>query len=490
MQRFCVLTSLLVALSVVFSCQSSIPESFAGSSREAEIWPDYKDVTIPCNIAPLNFDIKDTAMRYLTVVSGDKGPSFEIEGRKIRIGLGRWRKLLEDNKGGKIHFKILEKSSSEGSWEELPEITVNIAEETVDGFVAYRLIAPTYGMAGGMSIIQRNLASFKEKEVFNNMMDYDRDGGQCVNCHSFQAYGTDRFQFHVRQKDGGTVILDNGKIRKTNLKRDGILSAGVYPSWHPTDNLIAYSVNSTYQNFFSTGGHKTEVIDNGSDLILYDVATDSVTPILNDSLQMETFPYWAPDGKTLFFCQASLEGIGKSSGGRITNDYDKVHYNIMRIGFDPSSRKFSQPELVFDAASLGCSATFPRLSPDGRHLLFTMGDFGNFHIWHKESDLYMMDYPGGSIRRLENVNSSDTESYHSWSSDGRWIIFSSRREDGLYTRLYLAYFDKEGKAHKPFIIPRKDPSDYKDLYKSYNIPEFTRDPVRQGPKQFLKVVRK
>ena len=81
------------------------------------------------------------------------------------------------------------------------------------------------------------------------------------------------------------------------------------------------------------------------------------------------------------------------------------------------------------------------------------------------------------------MNSPDVESYHSWSSNGRWIIFSSRRDDGSYTRLYIAYFDRNGKARKPFRLPQATP-DYDDnRMKSYNIPEFMARPVSISKKE-------
>jgi len=70
------------------------------------------------------------------------------------------------------------------------------------------------------------------------------------------------------------------------------------------------------------------------------------------------------------------------------------------------------------------------------------------------------------------VNSDDTESYHSWSSNSRWFIFSSRRIDGLYTRPFIAYMDENGKAGKPFLLPQKDTEYYDRLLFSFNIPEF------------------
>lgn len=476
------LTSFLTSLLIVASC-ASVPDSAAPTDRKASIYPEYCGITIPCNIAPLNFRICDNAEDYVTVISGADGSRIVVKGREVCIPAKKWASLLECNRGGSVEVQVYEKQSD--GWKKLSPIVNHIAQEPVDRYVSFRLIEPTYGMSGEIRLVQRDLSSFKEKEIYSNMMSYDRTMGQCVNCHSFQNYGTSNYQFHVRQKDGGTVIVNDGRPSKVNLKRNGILSTGVYPSWHPQEKLIAYSVNSTYQNFFTNGTQKTEVIDEASDIVLYDVEKDEVIPVLADTLALETFPYWASDGNSLFYASANLDSVERRSDGKIMSGYDGVRYNLMRMSFDRAGRTFGQPEVVFDAASCGKSATLPRLSPDGRYLLFTLGAFGNFHIWHKDADLYIKDMQDGGVRCLENVNSDEVESYHSWSSNGRWIVFSSRRDDGLYTRLYLAYFDSDGRAHKPFVIPTEHPDDYFRLFKSFNIPEFTIEPVRQSPKEFL-----
>ena len=78
------------------------------------------------------------------------------------------------------------------------------------------------------------------------------------------------------------------------------------------------------------------------------------------------------------------------------------------------------------------------------------------------------------------LNSNDVESYHSWSSNSRWVVFSSRRIDGLYTRPFIAYINSDGNAAKPFLLPQKDVDFYSLSMKSYNIPEFVTDKVKQN----------
>ena len=487
MKRLFILFVTALLLPVSVSCVHE-PRGAQPADTEARIWPDYRDVTIPCNIAPLNFRIEDTARAYRCVAGGNHGRPVFTVGRTVRFPLKAWHALLDANKGGEIRLTVYEKH--DGRWTACPPIRIFVAPDPIDRYLTYRLIEPTYGMAGAMSISQRDLTSFREKDLFNNQLDYDRTNGQCINCHSFQNWQAGRMQFHVRQKDGGTIIAIPEGIRKVNLKADGFLSPGVYPSWHPSENLIAYSLNRTQQYFYAKGIDKTEVIDADSDIMVYDPAANQARIVAGDSLQLETFPYWSPDGRTLYYASANITTLAPMKEYFYGPHYDELKYNLMRISFDPAGREFGTPEIFFDAASRDRSATFPRVSPDGRYLLFTMAHFGQFHIWHRDADLYLADLSTGELRPLSEVNSDEVESYHSWSSNGRWIVFSTRRDDGTYTRLYLAWFDAEGKAHKPFLLPQRDPQQNVRLFKSYNIPEFTVDAVTIPPKEFLKAVQK
>ncbi len=102
-----------------------------------------------------------------------------------------------------------------------------------------------------------------------------------------------------------------------------------------------------------------------------------------------------------------------------------------------------------------------------------------------------MDLSGeGRIRPLSELNSDDTESYHSWSSNGRWVVFSSRRTDGIFTRPFFAHIDADGHAaSKPFELPMQDPDRHRQLLKSYNVPELMRGPVKLTPQQIADVLK-
>ena len=135
------------------------------------------------------------------------------------------------------------------------------------------------------------------------------------------------------------------------------------------------------------------------------------------------------------------------------------------------------------------SATLPRVSANGRYLMFTMGEHGVFHIWHHDADLWMLDLQTGEARAMNELNSPDTESYHSWSSNGKWVVFSSRRDDGNYTRPFITHIDTNGKGTKPFELPSKNPDYHRQFLKSYNVPEFMKGPVTIKPQSIADVLK-
>ena len=476
--------SLFLGAALLAGCTATVPEQYAEAETLPAIYPVYSDITIPYNIAPLNIAYEMEGKEYVTELkAGDR--SLVMKGKQTDWKIGQWHDFLASAKGEKIELNAYVKTDK--GWMKYRPIKWEVAEEPIDPYISYRIIAPSYVTYEELSIRQRELGTFDEQMVYNNMLLSTDKDGQCINCHSYKNYKTDNMQFHARQHKGGTLLVTTDGVKKINLKTDSTISAGVYPAWHPTHNLIAYSINDTGQSFHTKKNNKIEVQDLKSDLILYDIDRNEVSFIEHDTLEWEVFPAWAPDGKTLYYCSAHMEIQDYSQREReIIDRYREFQYNIYRKAFDPETQAFGPSELVLDAKAMGRSATFPRISPDGKYLLFGMGEYGCFHIWHKDADLYLMDLETMQLRNLTEVNSSDVESYHSWSSNGRWMLFTSRRDDGGYTHLYIAYFDKEGKAHKPFILPQRNPYFYGDYYKSYNVPEFMVEPVAITPQEFAR----
>ena len=121
--------------------------------------------------------------------------------------------------------------------------------------------------------------------------------------------------------------------------------------------------------------------------------------------------------------------------------------------------------------------------------MVTLSNHATFPIWHQEADLWMLDMQeGNKLIRLDTLNSSSVESYHSWSNNGRWIVFSSRRMDGLYTRPYIAYVGVDGTVGKPFILPQSRGDFYNECMNSFNIPELVKGKVDVNRYQLIQKV--
>lgn len=495
--------SLVLAVALLFlsSCVSrpDVPASSKEIQSLPAIYPDYCNVTVPCNIAPLNFmlpaDEYDACVARLTTPDG-KQQTFG-KGVKVQMPESEWHSILDAAKGKSIKVEVWGQKA--GEWLSFSPFEIYIASDPIDEYVSYRLVDPTYVAWSYMSIAQRNVTSFEESEIFNNeLTSNDRAKGQCINCHSYQNYKTDNMLFHVRLSNARTVIVNDGEISSVNLKRDYTISSGVYPSWHPTEKLIAFSTNLTRQAFFTSHPDKIEVYDLGSDLILYDIATDSVHVVCDDPELLEVYPTWSPDGKYLYYCK-SAPLPEEMRGQDIRTTYEKVQYNFYRKSFDSATLKFGEEELVYDAASQDRSATLPRISPDGHYMLFPEGQYGCFHTRHSDADVFCVSLDGtlplekdsvaenSPFLDLTNLNCDGfADTYPTWSSNGHWIMISSRRGDGNYSRLYFSYFH-DGKVEKAFLLPQEDPEHNNYRLKCYNRPEYMVEPVKISADEFSKV---
>lgn len=466
------LFSFLFILTLPVCCTNSIPD-FQEINKKASIFPDYDSITVPCNIAPLNFRINEPAQKYVAVYEVKGKELFRIASSngKIMVPFGKWKKLIEASKGQTYSVRLFAKIN--GHWGRYKPITNYVAADSIDSYLVYRLIEPGFETWNKMGIYQRCLTNFDELPIMENSVSE----GNCMNCHSFSLNNGDCMLFHMRAGKAGTYFYTNGNLEKVDTKTDSTLSPCVYPSWHPGGKLVAFSVNRIVQTFHAVPGKKIEVLDTLSDIVIYNLQTHSLStsPLISSKSRLETFPTWSPDGKYLYFCSAKA---------RPPTDYKNIRYDLVRIAYDPESNKFGEADTVYSAASAGKSVSFPRVSPDGKRVMFCLSDYGNFSIWHPESDLYLFNLETKELSK-PNINSSQTESYHTWSSTGRWLVFSSRRIDGHYTRPYFSYVDRSGNLHKPFILPQKDPEFYDRLLKSYNVPELVIQKVKLTPREIV-----
>lgn len=462
---------ILLLIAALFSCTEH-PNNVVKTDRLPAIFPDYIGVTIPVEVAPLNFNIVSLDGEDIEAVEvsvkGSKADEIVSNGKYASFDIEEWHSLLAANKGGKLTLRVSVKA--DGQWTEYKPFDIYVSDKPLEQYgLTYRRIQPGFEVYSKMGIYQRNLSNFDETAILENT----QVPGMCINCHTANRTDPAQTTFHVRGDHGATMVSRNGNVEWLKAKNDSLKGSMVYPYWHPGGRYCAYSTNKTSQSFHSSKTERIEVFDQSSDVFVYDTETHEIVldSLLATPDHYETYPVFSPDGRTMYFCSSKAEPIPAR--------YREIRYDICSIAFNPDKGQFgNKVDTLFRASALKKSATHPRPSYDGRFIMFTMADYGCFPIWHKEADNWILDLKTGKAMPVKEANSNEADSWHNWSSNSHWVVFTSRRGDGLHTRLYISYVDENGTLSKPFLLPQLNPWEYYDsMLDSFNTPDFISCPV-------------
>ena len=417
------------------------------------IYPDYCNVTIPENIAPLNFLLRADC-EAIEVKAGEL--VLNASGNEAVFDIDDWKTLMQQSSGKEIEVTIT--ALVNGTWKQYKSFRWQVVGDRVDPYLTYRLIEPDYEIWNHVQIQQRCVENFE----VNALGHYEQLENRCMNCHTYANQDPQLSMMYVRGPGGGAILNSNGELQKLNIP------GSVYFGFSPTGRYITYSTQKIIPAFHSLASKRLEVYDAASNVFVADMQEHRVisSSLLSDSLKFETFPTFSPDGKYIYYCAADTVSLPR--------DIKNLQYSLVRIPFDETTGTIgTQVDTLFSQRSV----CHPRISPDGRYLLYTVADYGTFPIWHPEADLQIMNLQTGAIDSLSIVNSEKSDTYHSWSSNSRWFVFASKRDDGLYGKPYFCYVDSQGKAHKPFCLPQQHPTFYDNNLKSFNAPELGKGKV-------------
>lgn len=473
-----IITTIAACAAIIFlmvTACTPTPQNVSQSDSLPPIYPDYCDVTIPANIAPLNFLIRDD-VEAVQVEAGDI--VVNNRGNKVVFDEDEWHQLLAANSDITVKVTVLK----DGRWTNYRSFHWQVVKDLLDPYLTYRLIEPDYEIWNRLQIKQRCIENFDEEAL----CDYLHADNQCMNCHATGSQNPQLSMLYVRGANGGAILNQNGQLRKLAIKTSDMISGSVYYGFSPSGRYITFSTNLIIPGFHSKAGKRLEVFDSKSDVYVADLRENRIirSPLLSDSTVFETFPTFSPDGKYIYYCAADSV--------KQPQDIRKLQYALVRIPFDEHTGSIGTKVDTLATAEeqhTRQSVCHPRISPDGRYLLFTVQEYGTFPIWHQESDLRMMDLESGTIDTLALVNSPKSDTYHSWSSNSRWFVFASKRDDGLYGKPYFCYIDRHGKAHKPFCLPQKSPTFYDNTLKSFNVPELSKGKLPFNAKDVEKALQ-
>ncbi len=452
---------------VIMSCGHRVHDA-KHVAMPPPIYPDYIDVTIPADIAPLSFNFLDeTIDRMDVVVRGSKGGELHSSGSYANFSIRAWHKLTERNIGGVLTVTVAVKKGKQ--WLQYDDFRLFVSEYPLDDYgLTYRRIAPGYEAGGNIGIYQRDIHTYKEQPI---LTEYSTPA-HCMNCHTANATDPSQFTMQIRGEHGATIMQVDGEQRYLNTKTDSTAAPGSYTYWHPSGDYIAFSTNAVYQAFFVGRYKPKEVYHTFSNIVLLDTRTNEL--ILEPRLQtedLEIWPAFSPDGKTLYY--------STSRHCRMPDDYLDVKCSLCTIAFDAQTGTFGAVDTLLNGPKDDYSYFLARPSYDGRWVMYTRCSRSNFAVEQRDADLWLMDATTHEVRELTALNSDFSDGYHNWSSNSHWIVFASKRGDAVYGQLYIASIDDEGNATKPFLLPQRNPRKYYlATFDAFNAPDFTKDEVK------------
>lgn len=308
----------------------------------------------------------------------------------------------------------------------------------------------------------------------------------CGNCHTFSGdgqtlamdvdYANDKGSYVIKEISRETVLTPNDIITWSSYRpEDRQQTFGLLSQISPDGRYVASTVKDRSIFVATEGLRYSQLFFPIKGIIaIYDRQTGDffALPGADDPNYVQSNPGWSPDGKHLYFARTeaySTEAIEKSKEVILPTDLAQefiqgkraFKYDIYRIPFNNGKGGVAMP---LPGASLnGKSNYFPRVSPDGRHLIFCQAD--NFMLLQPDSKLFIVPAQGGEPRLLE-CNTDSMNSWHSWSPNSKWLVFSSKIR-GAYTDLLLTHVDESGETSPPILLENLSFDNY-----AVNIPEF------------------
>ena len=400
-----------------------------------------------------------------------------VRKRRWRVGQKAWRAVRRHGVGRDACITVfgVQRSSPKRSVHVARSVRVRVSRDPIDGCVVYRIVTPPFSTTSTPDTFVRHTESLATRPFILGRDEY------CFNCHTFSSYGGTSGKLSLQSRYVGPVdcdlrtylgVYDIGARRGRKLKLPFQIQMTTFTAWSPDGTKLALSANQQITTVPPIVHETQNATLPFSDIAVYDLEANRayLLPGASASDRLALYPRWTPDGESVVFASAAKSGPQQ----RPLFDLEVVPFNGGRGGV---SKK------VPGASGNGRSHYYPRFSPDGKWLSFCQSNGGS--LIKPSSDLWLM--PGdlqGPARRLECNAELAADSWHSWSSNSRWLVFATKRDDGIYARLYLTHIDEEGRASPAVRLPVKEPP-----LASFNIPEFLREWPGVGERQLFEVFR-
>jgi len=420
---------------------------------------------------------------WQVVVGLGQGPgrwTFVCRDRHWRFPRRVWRTVRKEavHRDAWVQVKGVQRQSNglrTGPIQASERVRFRVSRDPADHCIVYRLVMPPFSRFKTPDTFVRDIRSFKTRVFLRSRNKY------CFNCHTFSSKQGTRGRLGIQARfvapDPCDLpvyfgVYDISARRGWKVRLPFTIQMTTFMAWSPDGTKLATSANQKIATL-SPIIHETQMAGGGtSDIAVYDLDrnTACLLPGASDPDRLEVFPRWTPDGELIVFCSAR----SGSHPGLVRYDLSVVPFN---------GGKGGNSALIPGASRNGKSNYFPRFSPDGKWLSFCQANNGD--LIRSSSDIWLA--PGnlkGTAHRLACNVDYAADSWHSWSSNSRWLVFASKRDDGVYARLYLTHIDDRGRASPAVRLPLKE-----QPVKCFNIPEFVAEDPKVAERALYDAIR-
>lgn len=479
----------LALASCTFSGRHEDLETASPLNVSAPIFPCYADsLVLPPNIAPLDFEIRADSFSqkpyrvrvYVQSPSGILMDSIVVKTKKfVRFPLDAWQRCLQNAarcKGVLLVDIYGHQSINQSDLVRYKRKVWQVTSDSIDPYLVYRLSAHDENPCFNLQVYERSLSDFSKRLLMDNRVT----DNNCMNCHVNSNNNSQKMLVHLRGPHAGTLIFNDNETIKIAIPEGYPDLRLAYPSWSREGRYIAFA-GTRIQVFPHANRYRTQdvIADTLGKILIYDVAQNRLfsCPQLSDAAYEFSFPAWSADGKTLYFCRAER-----------SSDPKDFKYNLCSIGFDPNQAAFDTVRLVHDFKADGVSVSMPQADPSGRYILATTLLLGSFPS-QNQGDLCLIDLRTGEVKNADRLNSEDGEKYHTWSSNGCWVVFGSKRINGGTAQIYIAHFDKNGRFSTPFVLPQEEAGFYLKNTRSFLFPTLSQNASNLTLEKWEKAVK-
>lgn len=411
-----------------------------------------------------------------------------------------WETIKDRSKDKRAILSVYSLEDTEsGKVLSVQAITMGTSSDSVGDSVFFRQIPLPFALAS---------KSFeKTRWRMGDISSYEKPAtvmsgvSMCASCHAFSSdgkwlsmeynYGNDNGAQFITPVRREIILKKKDFFTWSDFPKQGVLppTRGLFGRMSPTGRYAAASVNEiSYAAVMNDIDYSQLFFPTFGVIAVYDSAGGSIQllPGASDYSYVQANPSWSPDEKEILFCRAKTKNEVHSDIRNVTSVFEKrnihqlnelynIQFDLYRIPFNNGAGGI--PEPLEGASGNGMSNYFPRYSPDGKWIVYTRSRSGI--MLQPDSELWIVPARGGEARRM-NCNLKYFNSWHSWSSNGRWLLFSSKA-NSPYTEIFLTHIDETGKDTPPVLLSRFNDPGY-----AANVPEFA--PIRTDAIRSIKII--